>query len=362
MRLDQFKKNLNRELNPRISQRIIAIFLRQMSVLLRANISIDKIIDILITQNLDKKLNSMLSSIKNNLFLGDNLSLAFSKERKRLDDVTIAFIRCGEKSGNLGAVLEDLSDFKRQDNENKNKIKQAFIYPVLLLIITVVIVNIMVIFVLPNFLELFESLDTKLPLITRILIAFTHFTTSYRLIILLLLTLIIAVFIFIYHNRDYRYRVDKFLFRNILFRKFKSLYFEYKLSSLLHILTKGDVEIVESLNIIKQSFRNRYIRTAIENISVNLLNGDNLTEAFNKEDCFSKLFISMLEVGEVSGELTDVLEKTGDYYKDEYLYKLKTLSSITEPLLVIFMSLIVGFVVFSIAIPMFNSIEAINYY
>ncbi len=155
--------------------------------------------------------------------------------------------------------------------------------------------------------------------------------------------------------------MDKFLFENIFLKKFRILNIEYQITSLLYILKKGDVDIIESINIIKNSFKNLYLREILLNVENSLKLGNSLSFSLEKENVFTKLFIAMIKVGEDSGDMTSSLKKASYYYANEYIYRLKRISSLAEPFLILFMALIVGFVVFSVAIPMFDSVNTINF-
>ena len=179
--------------------------------------------------------------------------------------------------------------------------------------------------------------------------------------ILLIIFIFVFTIILLRRKDKYRYKVDESFFKSIFFKKFRILNIEYQISSLLYILKKGDVDIIESIDIIKNSFKNQYLKQILTNVEESLKLGNNLSSSLDKENVFTKLFIAMIKVGEDSGDMTKSLKKASNYYANEYIYRLKRISRLAEPFLILFMALVVGFVVFSIAIPMFDSVNAINF-
>ena len=247
------------------------------------------------------------------------------------------------------------------DLKNKSKIKQALTYPIILLIVTAFIVILIVSKVMPTFVSVFEENSTKLPLSTRILLDISNFLNKYGLVLILLFLIFFLIISYLRKIDKYRLKVDEFFFKFFIFKRFRLLNIEYQMASLLYILRKGDVSIIESIDIIKDSFKNYYLREKISKIKLNLSLGKSLSESLDEAEVFSNLFISMLRVGEDSGDMAGSLEKASDYFAKEYIFRLKKISSLAEPLLILFMSLIVAFVVFSVAIPMFESVNTFTY-
>ncbi|MDD7306391.1 MAG: type II secretion system F family protein [Peptoniphilaceae bacterium] len=355
-------KVLYQEIGPkRIDQRIVSLFLKQLSLLLGSGISLDDSLRVIRNQNLDKKLSKTLSQIIEDLDQGLSLSDAFDKTDKRFDNITLAFIKSGDKSGKLAEILEDLSLHMTEDYEKRSQIKEAFIYPVILLFVTILVVIGMMIFVLPTFVSVFDQSGQILPLSTRILIGLSNFIVTKGIFILLGLVIIFIAISILKKSYDFRLKFDEFLFKNPLFRDFRHLNMEYQIASLLNILKKGDIDLIETMDIIKNAFKNEYIRLKIDVIINNLVIGKSLSQAFEQAGIFSHLLLSMIKVGEDTGAMISSMEKTSSYLSNEYLYRIKKISKMAEPLLIIIMALIVGFVVFSVAIPMFDTVNNIDF-
>lgn len=160
-----------------------------------------------------------------------------------------------------------------------------------------------------------------------------------------------------YNSKSYRLKLDTYNFKYLPLKRFRKLSMDYQISSLLYILRSGDIDIISSIGIIRESFANTFIKKKLILIQKDLLDGLSLSYAFKRAGIFSNLLISMIEVGEDSGFLLESLKKTSDYFANEYIYRLKKISTMAEPVLILIMALIVGFVVFSVTIPMFDSVN-----
>lgn len=349
---------LNKDITPsRIPARIVSLFLKQLSLLLNSGISLDESLMIIKNQNMDRKLTKSLDNILGHLDKGFNAYEAFYKERKAFSPMLIAFIKSGDESGRLADILSEYSDYLLVDSKNKSQIRQAFIYPAILLFVTIIVVVLIVSLVIPSFSESFANYNMALPLMTRILLAISSFFMNYGLVFLLMIFALVLGYLYLYNSKDYRLRIDSFNFKYLPLKKFRMLRVEYELSSLLYILRSGDINIISSIEIIRQAFLNTYIKRKLILIEKDLLDGRSLSYAFKGAGIFSKLLISMIEVGENSGDMVASLKKTSEYFSNEYIYRLKKLSRLAEPVLILIMSIIVAFVVFSVTIPMFDSVN-----
>lgn len=362
IKFDKLRAFLNKDIGGfRINSNILSLFLKQLSLLIDSSVSLYESLLIIIDQRLDKKLNKALVNVSLGLNKGDGAYEAFLKEEKSFGPIVTAFIKSGDASGNLSNILDDLSTYMTEESKNKNKIKEALLYPIILLIVTIGVVITILTKVMPTFIEIFEENSKKLPISTKILLSISDFLNKNGLFIIFGILFVIFLIYLLRKKEKYKYIMDKFLFENIFLKKFRILNIEYQITSLLYILKKGDVDIIESINIIKNSFKNLYLREILLNVENSLKLGNSLSFSLEKENIFTKLFIAMIKVGEDSGDMTSSLKKASYYYANEYIYRLKRISSLAEPFLILFMALIVGFVVFSVAIPMFDSVNTINF-
>jgi len=345
----------------KINSRILSLFLKQLSLLLSSGIGLDKSLYIIEKQNLDNKLTKALASINKDLDSGYSIYEAFYNNKKSFDPLIIAFIKSGDESGKMAEILDELSFYIEEDSKNKTAFKQALIYPIILLLVCIAIVGLLVNFVLPTFQEVFDSSGQSLPKATIILINIANFFKDYGLVFMIFIVVIVISIFILRKDEVIRFKLDKFNFLKLPFSSFRRLKLEYQFTSLLYILRRGDINIVSSLYIIKDSFTNTYIKMIIDELIIDLKNGYNLSSSLANKNIFSPLFLSMIKIGEDSGNLIESLKKSSEYYANDYIYKLRRMSQVAEPAIIIFMSLIVAFVVFSVAIPIFDSVNNIAY-
>lgn len=349
---------LNKDISPgRIPARIVSLFLNELSLLLSSGISLDESLCIIRDQKINNKLTKALSNILVNLNAGLSAYESFNRENRYFSPMLIAFIKSGDESGNMAEILGEFSDYLSNDSKNKAKIRQAFIYPIILLLVTITVVGLIVTLVMPTFTESFASYDMELPLSTRILLAISAFFSENGFIVLIVVLTIILLYLFMYNSKSYRLKLDTYNFKYLPLKRFRKLSMDYQVSSLLYILRSGDIDIISSIGIIRESFANTFIKKKLILIQKDLLDGLSLSYAFKRAGIFSNLLVSMIEVGEDSGYLVEALKKTSDYFANEYIYRLKKISTMAEPVLILIMALIVGFVVFSVTIPMFDSVN-----
>lgn len=363
-RLDKNKiKNiLNKDISStKINSRILSLFLKQLSLLLSSGIGLDKSLSIIEKQNLDKKLTKVLVNINQDLDNGCSIYDAFCNNRKFFDPLIIAFIKSGDESGKMAEILDELSFYIEEDSKNKAIFKQALIYPIILLVVCIAIVGLLVNFVLPTFQDVFDSSGHSLPKATIILMEIANFFKDYGLVFMIFIVSIVISILILRKDKYMRFKLDKFNFLKLPFFKFRRLKLEYQFTSLLYILRRGDINIVSSLYIIKDSFTNTYIKMIIDELIIDLKNGYDLSSSLANKNLFSPLFLSMIKIGEDSGNLIESLKKSSEYYANDYIYKLRRMSQVAEPVIIILMSLIVAFVVFSVAIPIFDSVNNIAY-
>lgn len=357
---NKIKEFLNKDISPtKINGRVMSLFLKQLSLLLNSGIPIDKSLKIIEKQKIDKNLSKALAFVNKDLDRGLSIYEAFTNNKKYFNSMVIAFIKSGDKSGKFGEILDELSDYIAKEDSNKSTIKEALTYPIILFIVTILIVILLLKFVLPTFQNLFENSGKKLPIATRLLLNISSFFDNYGLLIFLLILAIVLSIIILKRDKSIGLKIDKFFFLYLPFKKLRKEKLEYQMSSLLYILKAGDIEINYSLRLVKEAVSNTYIKKEIDKIIYNLDRGMSFANSIENNKNFSPLFKSMVKIGENSGNLADALKKASEYYANDYIYKLKRISNLAEPFMVILMSIIVGFVVFSIAIPIFDSVNTI---
>lgn len=352
---------LNKDIGPKkIDSRTMSFFLKQLSLLLNSGISLYESLNIIKRQGTDKKLGKAISQVISGLEKGLDPYEAFFLAREYFSPLVLAFVKTGTKTGSLGKILRELSDFIFEESKNKATVKQAMTYPILVLLVSIFVIIAIIKFVMPSFIEIFNSSETPLPLATRILLGFSKFFAENHLLIFLCLALLVLIFLLMRTDNKKRLMIDRFIFNFRPLRVINRLRVEYQFTSIYYILRSGDIETINSFEILADSFKNTYVKESLLGIKDEINKGSSLSKAFVKAEIFSPLLISMVEIGEETASLDESMKKANDYFANEYIFRIKKLTSLAEPVLIIIMGLLVAFVVFSVSIPMFDSINGIG--
>lgn len=359
MTKNKFIKLLNKPISINISKKDISVFLRQLSALLQAGVSIDESILILKNQRELKSLKYYLENIYNSLIHGNSIAKAL-KDEKIFDEFLISMINSGEQTGQLSLVCDNLADYYEKEYEINRRLKSALIYPIILFITMIFVLLFVFTYILPTFIELFEDNSLRLPLVTRVLIGLSSFINNNFIFILSFLLIIILIYRLILNNKNYRYKIHKFRCRIPLIGKNRKDIITGRISRGLSIVITNSVPFVEGLEIVNEGIENLYFKNEIENIIVDIKNGNSVSKTFNESYVFPNLFKAMISVGDETGKLGENLEKVSNYYEKETDYAIKSMVAIFEPTMIILMSLIVGLVVIAIATPMFDLVNNYN--
>lgn len=357
-------ETLNREINflfspEQIKTRDLAFFCRQISALLDAGIPIADALQIISQQIINKKLRVVISEIAEEVLTGVPFSEAMQKQ-KIFPELLVQMISSGEASGTLNNVMRRMAEDYEKEYGLKKKISGAMIYPILIMVVAVVAVVFVLTSVMPRFVEMFASANLKLPIATQILLNISEFLQHYCLYLFIALVLLIFAVIKYSHTSHGRFWFDIFKL-NIpiigkIYKKLISARFTRTLSSLL----KSGIPLIQSLDYVASVVGNKVVKGKVLKIKEEIEKGANLTESVRKADFFEPVVIHMVKIGEDSGQLDEVMENTSQIYDQEVESAVQGISSIIEPLMIIFMAVIVGALVLSIVSPMFDMAQTMD--
>lgn len=346
-------KILNKELFSKINILDLSISLKELSLLLKSNITMVEAIRLVALSTNSKKIKNIFLKIYDDLLNGLDLYLAF-KERKVFDNLFLSLVKSGEASEKLSDVFLYLSNFYEKKYKLKEKIVSIMIYPMILLVVTTTVLVFLLNNVIPMFLEIFTQSNIKLPPLTLFLISFTNFfKNNYLFMILGFLSFLIFIKLI---KKIYKVKLflGKMLFKIPYFKVHYQNYITSIIAKNLTILLKGNVDIIESLNIIKNSVNNVFIKEYIQEVIFSVTKGNSISKSLDKKSIFNFSFISMILIGEESENLVDILESGSEYYEQKINYSVEKILQYLGPILIIIISIFISFVVFSIAIPIFD--------
>lgn len=337
----------------------LAILCRQFYFTLSAGIPMMRTIAMIKDQIEHKKLKKILENVYDEVQKGSSLSEVLHKH-KDIPFMLTAMVEVGEATGNIDQVMEEMADYYDKQHRQKKKIDAALTYPKFLLVFAICIVMGLVSFVVPTFVDSILSAGQELPMPTRIVIAISDFINSnLLLLVLLVLALFVIKKLFIDTNYTIQYQIDKFLVTDKYLGKITQQIFTARFARTFAMLVKGGMNIIESLSIAGNAVDNKFIKKSIDEATDSISAGAGIGDTLEIKKIFPSMLTQMIKVGEDTGSLDNILRKTSEYYEIEAEFALQKLTALIEPIMIVFLAFIVGFVVISIAMPMFQVMGAV---
>ncbi|RVU55309.1 type II secretion system F family protein [Anaerosphaera multitolerans] len=341
----------NREL--KISKKIfsgedIQILLYELYVMTKSKIPIPKSFKILSLQEKGKKRESLIS-IYEDLNRGIPLSESMQKS-KLFPSFIVNMVSIGENSSDISIIFKNLSNYYIKEGMLNKKIQGALIYPIILILVTVIIVNFLVFNILPTFENIFNNSDVDLPKMTTFLINISKFINANIIIILLIIISILIVLIIFFKSELGKRKRDSVKLKSSFYR----LILGNKILNMMYFLIKSKATVSSTLNIVSKSVENVIIEEKLKSSMDDLKKGVELSTTFKNLKIFPNMVISMLQVGEESSNFEEILKSLVEYYEHEIRLKENRLIQLIEPITIVILSIIVGYVVISIAVPMFD--------
>ncbi len=344
----------------KVKLKSMVVFSRQFATMINAGIAVVRCLDILEGQTKDEVLKAAIGQAKRDVKAGLSLTDAFSKHPSVFSRLYINMVRAAETGGILDQILDRLSTFLEKEDEVRTKIKSAMIYPILVLIFAVLMLVALFMFVLPKFREIFLSMNVQMPLATRLLFDGSSFMKSYWYI---LLGLCIGGFVFYksYSKTEHgRYRIDMFKIKFPVVGELVQKMAISRFSRTFATLIASGVPMMRSLEIVGETSGNVVIAKAVENARNSIREGQKISAPLAQSGLFPSMVTHMIDIGEETGRLSDMLIKVSDFYDQEVDGAVKALTSLIEPCLIVFMGGIVGFIAVSIMAPIFKLISSIG--
>lgn len=331
------------------------IYCRQFATLIRAGISIVEATNILAEQTESKGLKKVLGEVEAEIREGQAFSDVVQKHPKAFPALFINMIRAGEMTGNLDSTLERLATYFEEQHKLKKKVQSTMTYPVVLLVVIIGVVIFLMLSIVPNFTAMFDQFGGELPVITQIVVKMSEFIQNLWWLGLIIVIGAVSVFMFFFkNNRDFHYSVHNALLRLPIFGPVLQKAAIARMTRTLSSLFSSSVPILEALTVVEKVSGNPVIGKVVLEARESLEKGNPLSDPLKASWVFPPLVSQMTAIGEETGSLDYMLEKVADFYEEDVERTVGTLNSLIEPLMIILLATVVGFVVLSIMIPMFS--------
>jgi len=346
----------------RVNEQALVVFSRQFATMINAGLAMVRCLDILSEQTEDKKLQQTLIQVRRDVEGGATLSSALGKHPQVFSTLYTSMVKAGEMGGVLDEVLERLASFMEKDFSLKKKVKSALTYPVVILIMALAIVFFLVTYILPTFVSLFEGMNLTLPLPTKILIMITKGARDIRVIIpAAALFGLMSVAVGRYIQTPYGKRQYDLLKLNIpVFGLLNKKVAISRFCRTLGTLLSSGVPIMQALEIVGKASGNEIIAMTVVKIRDSIREGESIASPLGSSGMFPPMVTQMVAVGEETGNLDAMLSKISDFYDTEVEYLLASLTSMLEPIMIVGMGGIVGFIVISVFLPLYQLIGSLQ--
>jgi type IV pilus assembly protein PilC len=354
--LKEIKTNL-----AKVSVKDKAVFSRQFAALVNAGVAIVRSLGVLSEQCTNPKLKRALVQISDDVQQGVNLSEAMSKHPECFDTLYVSMVQAGEVGGVLDEVMNRLSKLLEDVARLQNQIKSALSYPVVVGFLALLIFLGMTIFLIPIFANIFKELGTELPALTQFMLWISEMLTSWRIFVLF--AMIIAAIIAYrqyYKTRVGRETIDRLSLKMPLFGDLIQKSAVARFSRTFGALTRSGVPILTALEIVRDTAGNQVIANAVDASRRDIQQGGMISIALQKEQVFPIMAIQMISIGEETGELDQMLMKVADFYEDEVEQAVKALTSVIEPIMIVFLGGMVGTILLSMYLPMFKVFDTLG--
>lgn len=335
-------------------------FLTQLSTYIKAGIPLVDSINILAKQAKDKKTRNLYNRLVFELTAGETLSEALNKQGVIFPKLLINMVKTSELTGNLTGVLDDMADYYKTADENRKQIISAMTYPAVIFVIAIVVLVYIVLYVVPEFTDMYGQIGSELPAITVFIVSLSDFLAANLIYVILVIIAVFIIFSILYKNvTSLRYRIQWLIMhipvvKNVVIYK-EIIMFTKTFASLINY----DVFITDSMEILGKITNNEIYKLLIRDAVVNLSNGNGVSKAFKDHWAFPAIAYEMLLTGERTGRLGTMMAKVADYYNTEQKNLVTQLKSLIEPVMIIFLALIVGVVLLAVIVPMFSMYEQI---
>ncbi len=355
IRITEKKSLLKAEVSaPRVKREVIMHISRQLGAFVRAGLPLIDAVHTLGVEATNSSVRRMLSDVEDGLRGGDKLSDCFDRHPKIFPEYYRGILRSAELTGQLDTVLDQLAKYLERDLEARRRIKSAMIYPVIIGIMSLGTVVVLAGFVLPRFKVFFAGLHAELPLPTRILLTSTDFITNYWWALSGGLVALCLISYVVLRTERGRYARDRlFLATPVLGDTIQFALVE-RFCRILSSMVGAGVSLPEALRVSTESLRNLVFTRALSGVGEAMLEGEGLAEPLVKTGLFPTTAAQMMRVGEDTGTLDTQLEVTAAYYEGELDYKLKKLTALFEPIMIVLMGAVVGFVAVALVSAMYG--------
>src|SRR5947199_4657115 len=346
----------------KIKSKILMIFTRQLATLIDSGLPLLRSLNVLARQERDKLLKKTINKVADSVQGGSTFSDALAVHPRIFNNLYVNMVKAGEVGGVLEMALNRLSEFQEKAAKIKNKVIAAMVYPLIVMTMAVGSMAFLLVFICPNFEAIFHDMlgDKPLPAVTQFVIGTSNLVKNHGLVLLGAVIVLVMAYKFIGRTRGGRFVIDSFKLRMPLFGDLNRKTAISRFARTLGTLVTSGVPILQALNITRETAGNAAIAAAISQVHDSVKEGESIVQPLETSRAFPPMVISMIDVGEETGKLPDMLLKIADVYDDEVDNSVAALTSMLEPIMIVFLAVIVGTIVLALFTPLISIITGLQ--
>ncbi len=346
----------------KMKRKDLIFFLTQLSTYIKSGIPLVESMSILTRQFKDKNYQRMFRSMMYDLTMGDSFSKAMENQGNSFPAILINMVKSSELTGELPEALDDMADYFSQAEAAHKEMVSAMTYPCIVFFMAVCVTIFMMVYIVPQFVDIYTSMDaTQIPKFTLIVMAVSDFLKAYLIQILLVIIVVIVIFVYCYKNIKILRTFMQWIAMHIPVAGNIIIYNEVNMfSKTFASLLSHNVFITDSMNILKKITNNEIYKMMIFDTVNNLASGEKISAAFKDHWAFPIPAYEMIVTGEKTGQLAEMMAKVSDYYQDEHKNSVTRVKALMEPIIIVFLTVIVGVIVLAIVVPMFSMYETVQ--
>ena len=339
---------------PKISTRDLATFTRQFSTLLRSGIQLADALNALVEQCSNPQLERVLRNVKEEITSGNNLAEAMAKHPRFFSDLYVNMVKAGEASGRLDLVLVRIADYLQKQASLKGKVLAAITYPAIMVVVGMGVVIFLMSYVVPKITKILEERGGELPFITEVMKGISDFTAAYWIYMLVVAIIGGLVLKGMIGTDAGRLKFDTILLRLPLFGNLFSKQAISRFALTFSTLLKSGLPALDSLKIVALVVNNAKLTQVINDIHARIIEGADIATPIKKSKVFPPMVGYMISVGEQSGQLEEILDRIAESYEEELDLTIQRLTSMIEPIIIILLAVVVGFIIAAVLLPLLD--------
>ena len=338
----------------------LPIFIRQLSTLLKAGLPLNESLSTIVEQTDHKNSKKVIVTLRAKLMEGHSLAYAMSLFPKAFDELITTSIEAGEQSGHLDEVLLRLAEYLEDRQDMSKQSWTALLYPIILIVTSIAVVSGLMVFIVPKVIQVFENNNAQLPLITRVLVSMSDWMSRYGLALLVVFMVAIVAFIFAMQNQAFKFKWHKLLLKLPLLGGFIRMAQSARFTRTLGILTKSTVPIVQALSLSSKVIKNLVIKESVEKTAAQVREGSSLSQSLKTNGYFPPMTIRLINSGEQSGILSEMLERAAETQERDVNHKLTSIVGIMQPVAILIVGVMILLIVLAMLLPIFQMNTIVN--